>query len=430
MEDRVRDVAPLVAEVPMVDAEVVRQMRTLAGHGWGAKRIARELGVARNTVRRYVRGGDAAAVQVRPAARRLDDEDRTKAVALFDGAGEGNAVVVQRLLADDGVEASVRTVQRAVVEHRRGKHAAQVATVRYETAPGHQMQIDFGQKLVSIAGTLVRVYLLVAVLSYSRRLFVKAFLAERTDDWLEGIAEAFRRFGGVTRTVLGDNARALVAQRDRGTATVKFTPAYLAFCRDWDTEPRACAPYRARTKGKTESGVKYVKRNGLAGRAFESFEAMCGHLDEWSFAADERVHGTTHEKPRDRFERDEATTLKPLPARPLPVRERRLRRRVANDALVNIDTVRYSVPHRLVRESVEVAVGTADVRIFRGSTLVATHQRSLQPHSVVRDPAHYIGLWRASDPPQEPMPEAAASSPLGALGRSLEDYAAAVGGAS
>jgi len=427
MEDRVRDVAPQVAEVPMVEAEIVRQMRTLAGHGWGSKRIAGELGVARNTVRRYLREGDAAETQVRPAARRLDDEDRSKAVALFDGAAEGNAVVVQRLLASEGVEASVRTVQRAVVHHRRGKRAAQVATIRYETAPGHQMQIDFGQKLVAIGGALVRVYLLVAVLSYSRRLFVKAFLAERTDDWLDGIAEAFRRFGGVTRTILGDNARALVAERDRSTATVKFTPAYLAFCRDWDTEPRACAPYRARTKGKTESGVKYVKRNGLAGRAFESFEAMCAHLDEWVVTADSRVHGTTHEKPRERFDRDEAATLKPLPARPLPVRERRLRRRVANDALVDVDTIRYSVPHRLVRESVEVALGATEVRIFRGATLVATHRRSLEPHSVVRDPAHYVGLWRASEP-QEPVSEHAASSPLGALGRSLEDYAAAIGG--
>jgi hypothetical protein len=275
------------------------------------------------------------------------------------------------------------------------------------------------------------VYLLVAVLSYSRRLFVKAFLAERTEDWLDGIAEAFRRFGGVTRTVLGDNARALVVERDRSTATVKFTPAYLAFCRDWDTEPRACAPYRARTKGKTESGVKYVKRNGLAGRAFESFEAMCTHLEEWVVAADGRVHGTTHEKPRERFERDEAPMLKPLPARPLPARERRLRRRAANDALVDVDTVRYSVPHRLVRDSVEVAVAATEVRIFHGAALVATHRRSLEPHSVVRDPAHYVGLWRVPEPLDGPMAVVdAPPNPLGALGRSLEDYAAALGGAA
>jgi transposase len=92
------------------------------------------------------------------------------------------------------------------------------------------------------------VFLLVAVLSYSRRAFVQAFLHERQDDWREGIAAAFTHFGGVTRTVLGDNARALVLGRDPETGTVTFHPAYLAFCRDWETQPRACAPYRARTK--------------------------------------------------------------------------------------------------------------------------------------------------------------------------------------
>ena len=101
---------------------------------------------------------------------------------------------------------------------------------------------------------------MVAVLSYSRRLFVKAFLRERQDEWREGLATAFRHFGGVSRTVLGDNARALVVGRDAATSTVRFHRAYLAFCRDWDVQPRACAPYRARTKGKTEAGVKYVKR--------------------------------------------------------------------------------------------------------------------------------------------------------------------------
>jgi transposase len=88
---------------------------------------------------------------------------------------------------------------------------------------------------------------------------VKAFLSERQDDWREGVAAAFTHFGGVPRTLLGDNARALVVGRDRGTGTVVFHPGYLAFCRDWDVQPRLCAPYRARTNGKTEAGVKYVK---------------------------------------------------------------------------------------------------------------------------------------------------------------------------
>lgn len=424
MEARVGDVAP---PVPMVEPEIVRQMRALAAQRWGAKRIAGELGVSRNTVRRYLRGGAAAETQVRPKGRRLDEAARVKAVECFETVAEGNAVVVHEELAREGVSASLRTVQRAVARRRRELRAAAVATVRYETAPGHQMQIDFGQKLVSIAGQVVRVYLLVAVLSYSRRLFVKPFLAERTDDWLEGIAGAFRHFGGVVRTVLGDNARALVARRDRETATVVFTPAYLQFCRDWDVEPRACAPYRARTKGKTESGVKYVKRNALAGRAFGSFTALEQHLDSWMVAADAREHGTIHETPRERFGRDERQHLRGLPSRPLPVRQRRLRRTVSHDCLVDVDTVRYSVPHALVRERVEVALGDADVRVFFGASEVARHTRCHEPFAIVRDPAHFVGLWRRNAE-EAPTTSAAAPSPLAALGRTLDDYAAAVGG--
>ena len=146
-------------------------------------------------------------------------------------------------------------------------------------------------------------------------------------------------------------------EHDREAGTVRFHPAWVEFCRDWDVTPKACGPYRARTKGKTESGVKYVKRNALAGRDFGSFGAMERHLEEWMAEADARVHGTTHERPLDRFEREEKAALRPLPSRPLPRRQQRLNRKVANDALVNVDTVRYSVPHRLVRESVEVQVG-------------------------------------------------------------------------
>jgi len=421
MDRLVRSGAPLLVEVPMVAAEVVRQMAQLAQLGWGAKRIARELEVARNTVRRYLRGARAE-VQEHLAARRLDEAARAEALRLYDGEAEGNAVVVARLLREQSIAASVRTVQRAVEERRRSQRASQVATVRFETAPGEQMQVDVGQRLVSIAGNLVRVFFVCAVLGFSRRLFVRAFLSARQDDWREGIAGAFERFGGVPRTLLIDNDGALVIGRDEATQTARLHPAFAAFCRDFGVEARVCRPYRARTKGKTESGVKYVKRNAIAGRAFGSFAEFEGHLDGWMREADERVHGTTHQRPLDRFRREEAAALRPLPANPLPLRERHLRRKVANDALVDVDTVRYSVPHRLVRTGVEVLVGESEVRIYSGAELVATHARTIEPHTSVIDFAHYRGLWRA--PPQ--LPAAESPRALEALGRSLADYEAAV----
>jgi transposase len=424
METRDVAVPPCTSEVQMVEPSLVRQIRSLSDHGWGTKRIARALAVSRNTVKRYLRGGTAAEAQRRPKAWKLDATTRSVAVELFETTAEGNAVVVADLLAEVGVTASVRTVQRAVAGRRQAQQAAEVATVRFETAPGHQMQIDFGEKWVVIAGGRVKVHLLTAVLGYSRRIFVKPFLSERQDDWREGIAEAFRHFGGVPQTLLCDNARALVSDRDRVSDEVRFNPAFLHFCRDWEVTPRACRPYRARTKGKVESGVKYVKRNALAGREFESFAALEAHLAKWSARVDGRVHKTTHDKPCERFEVLERAALRALPEHRLRAREQRLVRRVSHESLVDVDTVRYSVPHRLVRDRVEVHIDADTVRIFHGSVVVAQHVRSREPHARVIDPAHFEGLWR--------RPAATSSTPpatgLSALGRSLVDYERIVGG--
>lgn len=411
------------AEVPVIDGEVVTAIRMLSDRGVGKKAIARELGVSVNTVRRYVRRPIEAGRQVRPSARRLTDAWRDLARALYAGPAAGNAVVVQRLLGERGLAVSTRTIERAVADVRRAQRVAQLATVRVETPPGDQLQIDFGQQRVLIADAWVRIFLLVAVLSYSRRLFVKAFLSERQDDWREGIAAAFTHFGGVPRTLLGDNARALVSGRDRETGTVLFHPGYLAFCRDWDVQPRACAPYRARTKGKTEAGVKFVKRNGLAALTFPSFAALEAHLLEWMMVADQRVHGTTREAPLTRFARAERHALRPLPQRALPPREQRLRRRVAHDAFVDIDTVRYSVPHHLVRDHVDIVVEAQTVRILHGTTLVATHPRSQEPFARVVNAAHFAGLWRPA------AARLASAGTLAALGRDLADYDAVVTGA-
>ena len=408
-------------EVLVIEGDIVTAIRDLASRGIGSKTIARQLGIARNTVRRYRRAPVTVGVQVRPAARKLSDADRQTARELYAGAAAGNAVVVQRLMAEDGVVVTARTIQRAVADLRRAHYAAALATVRVETPPGEQLQIDFGQQRIAIAGVAVRVFLLVAVLSYSRRLFVKALLNERGDDWREGIAAAFRHFGGVPRVLLGDNARALVSGRDRATGTVSFHPTYLAFCRDWDVQPRACAPYRARTKGKTEAGVKFVKRNALASLSFDSFAALEQHLAEWMVVADQRRHGTTREAPLIRFERDERVQLRPLADQALPRRVQRVCRRVALDAFVDVDTVRYSVPHRLVRDLVEVAVGDDRVEIFHGTELVATHARSTEPFARVVNPQHYAGLWRV-DTAAAPIPSVAG------LGRDLADYAAIVTG--
>ena len=163
-------------EVSVLEGELVATIRELASRGVGSKAIARTVGVARNTVRRYLRRPVPAGAQTRPKAQRLPDSARAEARALYDGAAEGNAVVVHRLLGERSVDVSVRTIERAVADIRQARRAVALATVRVESPPGDQLQVDIGQKRVQIGEASVRVLFLVAVLSYSRRLFVKAFL--------------------------------------------------------------------------------------------------------------------------------------------------------------------------------------------------------------------------------------------------------------
>jgi transposase len=409
----------------MVKPEIVDRIRELAGQGFGSKRIAREVGASRNSVRRYLAGATAG-FQERPAARLLDAATLREVRELFGTIAEGNTVVIQQELARRGLHVELRTLQRAVGSLRQEQRAEALATVRFETPPGHQIQMDFGEKVVRIAGKRVNVYLMTAVLGYSRRLYCRAFLAERQDDWLEGLDGAFRHFSGLTEQVLCDNASPLVKSHDRESGHVVWNPGFEAFCQDRGLSPKACRPRRARTKGKIERGVGYVKHNALAGRPFPSFQELQGHLAKWMVeVADQRIHGTTRERPAVRFERDERQALRPLPTHRLAVRTRRLKRRISADCFVDIDTIRYSTPYQHVRETVEVVVHQEQVEIWLRGSCIAQHARCFEPHTWVRNPAHFEGLFR-----RKVEPEASTSAEVIAdpVSRPLSIYTEAVEG--
>ena len=132
---------------------------------------------------------------------------------------------------------------------------------------------------------------------------------------------------------------------DPSSREVRFNARFHAFCRYWDIQPRACAPFRARTKGKDERGVGYVKHNAIAGRRFDSWEQLAAHLSRWNREiADRRRHGTTRERPIDRFVASEAKALAPLAGRAPFLQVRELTRRVHTDACVEVDTHHYRSP--------------------------------------------------------------------------------------
>lgn len=316
----------------------------------------------------------------------------------------------------------MQQVRRAIRPWRAEARWAAVATVRYETGPGEQAQVDFGELKIWIGAQRERVHLFVMTLGYSRRLWVRAYPHERLSALLDGHERAFRHFGGVPLTCLYDNPRTLVlGRRERD---VRWHPIFEDFIRYYGVTPRACQPYRARTKGKVESGVKYVKRNALAGRRFVSWDALNAWLEEWtSIVADQRIHGTTHERPIARFARE---TLTPLGARAPYRYERERVRRVPTDALVAIGAARYSVPVQYVGTTVTVQETTTHYEIFQGTTCIARHAKAPR-HTVVMDRAHYQGLFRPGAPPPSASPPRwdPAYQPVGeVMVRSLTHYAA------
>jgi transposase len=404
-------------------------MLRLRALGWGTRRIAAELGCNRETVQRYLAAGGWAPYRTPERPSALGGHGAWLAERFR--RHHGNADVVrQELAAELGIAVSLRTVERAVAHLRRELAAEALATVRFETPPGRQLQIDFGERGVAIGEERMRVHLFVATLGYSRRVCVRAFRHERQSAWFEGLEGAFAHFGGLPEEVLLDNARALVERHDAGTREVAFNARLHAFARYWGVRPVACAPYRARTKGKDERGVGYVKHNAIAGRSFASWAALEAHLAWWMReVADRRVHGTTGEAPVVRFEREERQALRPAGGRP-PFRQvRELIRRVQNDGCVDVDTNHYSVPWRLIGAQVGVVITGGEVRISHAGAEVARHGQRQGRRERAVDRAHLRGIVVGDIGAPRADSAMAAIPPSADLLRPLAEYEQVAGGA-
>jgi len=324
--------------------------------------IGRRLDVDRKTVRRSLRQATW-----RPYHRPVVTETRLSAHADFvrGRAPQVNysaRILYQELRASRGYTGSYETVKRCVAPLREVQLLAERTRLRFETPPGHQSQIDWGQATVPFRTGLHVVHVFVLTLGFSRRGFYHACADERLAQFLEAHEQAFAHFGGHTREHLYDRPRTVCYADETGRRI--WNPTFKAFADYWGFEPRVCRPYRAQTKGKVESGVKYVKRNFLPGRQFVDLVDFQAQLNEWNATiADCRVHGTTHEPPLVRFERARGQ-LVPLTGQRSFQQEARVSRIVAEDYLVSVATNRYSVPYRLIGQRVEVQRRGDTVQIF------------------------------------------------------------------
>ncbi|MEW6707891.1 MAG: IS21 family transposase [Pseudomonadota bacterium] len=308
----------------MLTQEQAVEVRVMHRQGQSMRSISKELGCSRNTVRRYLR--EAGAGRYGPRAPRQCKLDPYKAYVLerVEAARPHwiPATVLLREIAGRGYGGGISQLKAFLAPL---KKAVPEPLVRFETAPGQQMQADF---------TVVRrgrdaLLALVATLGYSRASFVEFTTDETTATLRSALRAAFDYFGGVPSEVLFDNAKSVVLERDAyGAGRHRWNPELLALAEECGFKPRLCRPYRAKTKGKVERFNGYLKGSFLvplaaslkaAGLALTA-EVANRHVRRWlDGVANEREHGTTGEVPSVRLAEERAVMLPP-PALKTPPR--------------------------------------------------------------------------------------------------------------
>lgn len=383
-------------EAEMVDRDRYGAIRELHNRGVPKKAIARQLGVTVKTVRNWLRKATWQPYE------RLKPDNTVLAPFeqwLSSRAPEVNfnASILFRELKLSGYKGSYETV-KLFVRPLRDEHQKQCdVTMRFETAPGKQGQVDWGSASVWLGDRKIRVHFFAMVLGYSRRLFARGYLNEKLPTLLSGHMEAFSWFGGSPRELLYDNPRTIVVDR-------VLHAGFADFAGHYGFTPRLCWPYRPQTKGKIESGVKYLKRNFLPGRRFLNLEHLNRELERWiTDVADVRIHGTTGCRPIERFQEERLLDLKTVPPYRL---ETSITRQVARDAMITFSGNRYSVPWRFAGQHVQVELWDEEIRILSQGEVIATHLKVTGSGRQQVDQSHYKGLFRtaterkAEEPPR------------------------------
>jgi transposase len=371
----------------------VFSIQALHAQGWSQRRIARELGIHRETVQRYLAGASKPAT----APTGPEDSKPAKAPTGSESVGESSKPAEHRpkvgrptgsrsccepfrevieAKLDQGLSAQ-RIFQDLVDQHdfsakyhsvRRFVASLKKSTPlpfrRIEVAPGEEAQIDFGKgaTIVNPDGTRRRTHVLRIVLSHSRKAYSEAVYRQTTENLIRCLENAFWHFGGAPKTLVPDNLKAAVLKAD--WYDPDLNPKLRSFCEHYGTVLMPTKPRTPRHKGKVERGVDYVQENALKGMTFESLSAQNEHLLRWeTTVADTRIHGTTRKQVLKVYREVEREALKPLPLERFPCFQE-AERIVSSDGHVAVDRSYYSVPPEYLRRTVWVRWDSRLVRIF------------------------------------------------------------------
>lgn len=375
----------------MYQLKVNQQQSIIALHqqGWSGRRIARELGLDRGTVAKYLAQEPKPATNPQPGSGSVPGpaslcEPWQEQIEAALKQGLSIQRIYQDLVAERQFTGSYYAVRRFVL---RRVDAQELPFRRMECAPGQELQVDFGLGgWVIEEGKRRRPHLLRAVLSHSRKGYSEVVWRQTAESFLRCLENAFRHFGGVTVTVVIDNLKAGVIQAD--WYDPELNPKLEEFARHYGTVILPTKPAMPRHKGKVESGVKYGQNNAVAGRTFASLGEQNLFLSEWErTVADTRIHGTTHQQVGKHFETIERPALQPLPASLFPVFEE-ARRTVHRDGYVEFKKAYYSAPPEYVGREVWVRQETRLLRLYNTRREQIALHALAEPGRFTTDPAH------------------------------------------
>lgn len=348
----------------------VKEIQELRRQGLSISRIKDMTGFARSTIRKHLdhpetprfhspRKGKSMLEPFVPYLR-----ERTQ-------AGVWNGVVLFRELRERGYTGGYTIITDYLRPLRRS--AYETAVRRFETPPGHQAQVDWGEVgFVETEADRKRLSGFVLTLGYSRALFADLATDQKLGTLLRMHEAAFEELRGVPHEILYDWMKTVaLGIDDRGE--VRWHPTFLDFARYWGFEPRICRPYRPQTKGKTERGVGYLEGNFILGREANGLEDLRGQLRGWLWdVANRRVHGTTHRMVYEAWQ-EEVGHLQPVGGQPSYPYEESVERKVARDAYVSYATNRYPVPWQLAGQTVKLVERGSDLVVLVDKEPVIRH---------------------------------------------------------
>jgi len=360
----------------------------LQRQGLSQRKIARKLGISRNTVKKYIEDQGCPEVERKKIKRKSLLDPFTGNIDFWlKEDSEYQATWIYDRLCNMGYIGSYETVKRKVHQLKAGYQ--RIAYMRFETEPGFQAQVDFGEFQVENAdGSIRKFYLFSIILGYSRKIYGE--LIERCDlpTFLDCHIHAFEYFGGVPDEILYDRMRNVFIGKIAGIN--KFNDTLMGFSLHYGFKPEVAPSYAAWVKGKVERPYRFIREGFWRGYGFICLKTANKDLLGWLKQKDERIHGTIHEVISRRFER-EWPHLNVLPSSAFDTSYRAYRK-VCKDCTVRFEANSYVVPHTLVGKSVVLRVKGSSMRIFNNDCLIVTYEIPSGKGHLVQDKRFYEAL--------------------------------------